>query len=403
MKRYIYIIGTGVMLALAGCSSDDEGSWNDTAQQAFAFSGYVQPTTRANASLVDYSETLLPDNGEVGLFGYSMPNDSTWQMKLTDVGYGSATLTANTFYNQEMTYSSSDGTFSYEPLRFWPNDGSKLAFWAYYPYNASVVAGGRGENGIRINGATVGSGGFGSITFTMNNDASQQVDFMVSNLIADKTKTDYPLVNEGIDGESNAVKLSFQHMLSQVRIYINDSLYDDGSDVSKQWKRDEEGNIDGLTTTVQLASIYTQGVLTPSSSDGTSTSFSWRSLSTLGTSTISDYSYAGFSFENGKLVDKTTDGHASDKDATDYSRGNIMLVIPQELKNSNVSRIIASFSDSAGHRASLTVNLLDTNTTWLRGYIYSYAFVCHLRPGDHIVAGPEILEVTISSDTTYQW
>lgn len=149
--------------------------------------------------------------------------------------------TANLFYNQKAAIGAPVGTkvdkvsrtnpLTYTPERFWPNnklDGSSTnyelaTFWAYYPWNA---AGNPGEYGVHIvsneNGVTKG-GGMGKVQYTMHPDASQQSDFMLSELVADCSKDTYPL-QESTDPADKGftpkrVPFKFHHMLAQVRLY----------------------------------------------------------------------------------------------------------------------------------------------------------------------------------------
>ena len=149
--------------------------------------------------------------------------------------------TANLFYNQKAAIGAPVGTkvdkvsrsnpLTYTPERFWPNnklDGSstnyeRATFWAYYPWNA---AGNPGEYGVHIvsneNGVTTG-GGMGKVQYTMHPDASQQSDFMLSELVADCSKDTYPLqvstdpADKGFTPKR--VPFKFHHMLAQVRLY----------------------------------------------------------------------------------------------------------------------------------------------------------------------------------------
>ena len=150
---------------------------------------------------------------------------------------------ANLFYNQKAdieAYKNGTNALTYSPLRFWPNnvltttdgeghtvpvtdsDGQKqherATFWAYYPYNPTEDP---GEYGISITSGTMGKGmGGGSIGFTMHPDAAEQNDFMLSDIVADCNRDEYPLTSESEGGISpKSVPFRFHHMLAQVRIY----------------------------------------------------------------------------------------------------------------------------------------------------------------------------------------
>ena len=264
-----------LLLSLAACSD-----WNDSGTEtvpygsrqqgaAISFAGSVAASetagTRADGSLVNRLETSLFETKDRTYWGFDGQNRLVEKTEKYMVGVFGAytgnqtyheatqgnTATANFMYNQPLTigpagnngvnpldyYSfktikDSEGT-AYTPtdslIRFWPNtqDGSghyeKVSFWAYYPYNPTVTSGGPGEFGIHINtGATgVGKGaGMGKVLFTMNPDASEQSDFMISELVADCSKDTYPLVSDNEGGYApRPVQFKFHHMLAQVRIY----------------------------------------------------------------------------------------------------------------------------------------------------------------------------------------
>ncbi|MBQ9190508.1 MAG: hypothetical protein IJ142_02760 [Bacteroidaceae bacterium] len=142
--------------------------------------------------------------------------------------------TAKFFYNQQASIGTPDGgsnPLTYTPERFWPNnkigtsgDYERASFWAYYPWNA---AGDPGEYGVHITSTTAtGVGlaeGMGQMQFTMHPDASQQSDFMISDLVADCSKEQYPLQESTVPADAgwtpSRVPLRFHHMLAQVRLY----------------------------------------------------------------------------------------------------------------------------------------------------------------------------------------
>ena len=188
--------------------------------------------TRADGTLVNIYETWLPKTAKdasdnevgpfVGLFGY-YTGSAPW----------SETATADIFYNTRMTIdepTEADGkagsgyynTLTYADKRFWPNDGGLMSFWAYYPWNTTDDPGDYGVALTKRNPDDEGSWGIdtgqgmGSIRFTMHPDASQQNDFLISDLVADRTKANYSLTEDGIP---NRVSLRFRHMLAQVRLY----------------------------------------------------------------------------------------------------------------------------------------------------------------------------------------
>ena len=101
-----------------------------------------------------------------------------------------------------------------------------------------------------------------------------------------------------------------------------------------------------------------------------------------------------------------------------YSPGNILLVVPQELKDEDVPHVIITakgkravwnntekkWTEGETLTAKVTVNLLKMGISWESGYIYCYAFLDDLKPGDDKVRGPESITVLFNKDWyTDQW
>ena len=252
----VHAIGAAsLLLLLTACQSDWENGIPDPKSGGeLGFAASVVPSetvTRADGSLVNRLETSLfktdnrtyyDSNGDphqakysVGVFAYN-----------TEASPWSNTATANFMFNQKMDIGDPDAngrnplyyattTTATEPgvnqdsLRYWPNhrDGTtgqydhKLSFWAYYPWNATEDPGTYGS-GISPTDKTAGTvhygiknNGMGAVRFVMHPDASEQSDFMMSDLVAECTREQYPL-NGTVP---TPVPLRFHHLLAQVRIY----------------------------------------------------------------------------------------------------------------------------------------------------------------------------------------
>lgn len=213
----------------------DDSAGSETEQSGIAFSGNVVSSsvaTRADASLVNKNVTHLTATATnekyVGIFG-AYTGQKTWAEYKT--ANTNKEPPADFFFNTKATVAAVDGdknALSYSPLRFWPNakvgatsNYEYAHFWAYYPWNAT---GDPGDNGIAIVAADNGKygmpNGMGKIKFTMQADAANQVDFLMSDLMANCNKNTYPLLDDGVGGYSpKRVPFTFHHMLAQVRIY----------------------------------------------------------------------------------------------------------------------------------------------------------------------------------------
>lgn len=151
---------------------------------------------------------------------------------------------ANQMYNVPATVEA-DGSLTYTPLQFWPNNPlasdatqhEHMTFWAYYPWNPTSTM---GQYGISITDETTGLGmGMGKVKFTMNPDASQHNDFLISAPVMDCNRDKYAL-----ERTSNAptyapkpVQFRLYHLLAQVRMYA----YIRGDD-KMVYQKDGEGN-----------------------------------------------------------------------------------------------------------------------------------------------------------------
>ena len=210
-EKAIYGIG---LMALTACTSDSE--LREEAQVPIGLSAYTaQPApqpregggdaTRADATLL--AEKGIPDGQSIGVYAYYHAG-STWE-----ADYSTGTVTPNFMNNQQATYDADDDALHYAPVKYWPNTpDDKLSFIAYYPYTDESTA----ATGIT---PTVGIDGLPQFGFTVNSDVTEQVDFLISELLKDQTK---PTV-------SDRVRLLFRHATAKVtfRIVVNDTLRHD--------------------------------------------------------------------------------------------------------------------------------------------------------------------------------
>jgi hypothetical protein len=91
-----------------------------------------------------------------------------------------------------------------------------------------------------------------------------------------------------------------------------------------------------------------------------------------------------------------------------YASGNILLMVPQTLSDDDVPNVVitAKGPTTTGGTATakVTVNMLKMGISWQSGFIYCYAFLDDLRPGDDKVRGPESITVLFNSKWyTDQW
>ena len=229
IRQMIKLMTVGFIgLALLSCSKgDNEPGY----EKPMGFSGYTaRSATKANGSLATGNE--LPANQAFGVYAYNTGSS-------TD--FDPATAYPVFMGNVAVTYTgggaSNSAKYTYSPERYWPNnkENNRLAFFAYYPHN----------------GAGITPAGFDDFAFTVQALPANQVDFMISNVVPNQI---YGATNAGTD----VVKLSFFHMLTQVRFLAL-------ADV-----------VEGATvkvTSLKVVDVLNSGTLTPDVDDATNSTW----------------------------------------------------------------------------------------------------------------------------------
>ena len=106
---------------------------------------------------------------------------------------------------------------------------------------------------------------------------------------------------------------------------------------------------------------------------------------------------------------KDPNDHTKGHKHHNYAPGNIILVVPQELSDDDVPHVVITAhgkdaTSDADLTAKVTVNMLKMGISWESGYIYCYAFLDELRPGDDKVRGPESITTLFNKEwRTDQW
>lgn len=337
------------------------------------------------------SNNILPGGTQAGVFAYHTSDDWT-ENSSADFMYNqpmdvktptTRTTTTTAADGTTTTTTSSVNTMDYSPMRYWPNDGSKLSFWAYYPWNATAANNDLdGDNGININATSIGNNmGMGSIKFTMQQDSREQVDFMVADLVANKTKADAQPASAS--EAPNPVQFTFHHALSQIRIYINEKL---GDTETNEW---DEAT---LNTRVELSNIGTQATLTPQETypDNNYRSWGWSTVPLSETGTATDPTQTGTALIEAyqtatlEFTETTIDGKTKSvpNTAIGFPPVNTLYVIPQVINGgtSGTSPLIkVTVNDKNNKPATLTAYLSDI--TWLPNHIYTYCITIDLSPG----------------------
>ena len=179
-------------MGLMGCTSEETMRTAETTEGtvrpiAFRDAYTVQPTTRSSE---DFTATKgIPVGQSMGVYAYLHNTDTR----------DYSTDSPNFMWNQKATSQDDTEPFSYEPLKYWPNDeNSKLSFIAYFPYtDAAIVEADPTHPVSPFSTTTTGvtpllandGKGLPKFDFTVKDDVDDQVDFLVSEVVPNLPKS----------------------------------------------------------------------------------------------------------------------------------------------------------------------------------------------------------------------
>lgn len=217
--------------ALAACSSSDEATAIDPSpagqtDRAVTFDTYItgnksssratgaKAATRATAA-VDGEITTIEALQKAGfyVFGYYTGSDK-WET-------AKATATPNFMYNQQVTWSSEDKTWSYSPLKFWPNgDGDMVSFFAFAKGDAGSSGSTSGISSTSITSNT--SEGSPKISYTAAEDPTQSVDLLWGVVPAASSSASLtaglPYLDMSKQTVSDKITFLFKHALTKLNV-----------------------------------------------------------------------------------------------------------------------------------------------------------------------------------------
>lgn len=187
--------------------------------QAVSFSAYVnRGTTRGGYQGTLTTSTLQGAAGGFGVFAY-----------YTDNHVYSQTMLPNFMYNQQVTWDGTQASWTYTPIKYWPNETGdngatttdRLSFFAYAPYTDVDASTGRAK--VRPTTGIVGlsrsiDSGDPYVRYFATYVPKDATDLCWAVPTIDKTK---PSVSE-------QVNFNFKHALSALNVQI-DTDVDDGS------------------------------------------------------------------------------------------------------------------------------------------------------------------------------
>ena len=226
MEKVKYILGIlAVGMALAGCTKvSTEEPEAQPVPVSFSTYGQRPLGTKADSTYVapgaDFAEGAV-----ISVFGF-YHDDSTWAADST-----AGSNIPNFMYDQAVT-KQNDGSWSYSPLKYWPNEHGanavsdaidRLSFWAYYPKNASGLTLCKAGTTSAYDNESLG---LPKVTFTQAEDPANQTDLMFAVPQRDLYKNDAGGHGTVIDGE---VGLVFKHALALVEFELGEGT---GAEVS---------------------------------------------------------------------------------------------------------------------------------------------------------------------------
>lgn len=212
MKKSI-ILAAVAALVLAGCSKN-ETFVKVTDQDAVLFGAYSGRAITKAGPTDDMNLKALAQHG-FGVFAtYSGTNDFS-------------EATNDFMYNQQVTSADEGTTWTYSPIKYWPNptngqvaDAQKVSFFAYAPYADPTAA--AADNTYGITGFSIDvTTKHNLLSYTFSKD-KPNVDLMwgYKTKTIDNTDPANPVVNYTINDNltrtTDNVKFIFQHLLSKL-------------------------------------------------------------------------------------------------------------------------------------------------------------------------------------------
>ena len=257
-RRFFGWVAMATMVLSTGCSNDEVVE-NFSPENAIEFGTYVGRDAQSRAHII--TETELANEG-FGVFAYYTGT--------SDFGTNSK---PNFMYNEEVkgTITTTDEgesvtTWSYSPVKYWPNNnGDKVSFFAYAPYATET-------NGLELSANT--AAGNPTVTYEMTVDdeslikipTGDNVDGQVDLLYLTNVEKVTDMTKQKV-GEK--VEFVFGHALSRVSFAAKVLVDEVNGDANDGENNDAEHTLDNIAegTTITINSVkltgklYTKGTL----------------------------------------------------------------------------------------------------------------------------------------------
>lgn len=203
MKKCLTLVAIATLVLAASCAKITNHSPSDATHRAIGFSNYVpRAITRADAGnyVAPSSAALIPE-AQFKVWSWYTANGTSFAgdngTKFFDDWY-------TVIYKTNGNNDGSANDYSTNGLRYWPSGATPnwLSFYAYYPSDETTSI-------------TAAPSGFGAFSFTAQDAAADQVDFMVSDVAKDYIYGTAAGTNPNI-AVNGTVPLTFRHMLTKV-------------------------------------------------------------------------------------------------------------------------------------------------------------------------------------------
>lgn len=302
MKK-VLVFAAAAALVLASCVKTEISSNVANMNQVITFSNYVpRAITKANTDYYVVSGDALKSGKSFGVFSWAKTNETTpWSVNnnlFAGVSEGNPLF----MNNIEVTFggdkAGDDGSNNTYATRYWPAGDTPdgLSFFAYYPYSAA--------------GLVLPTTALGDATFTVRDTAPAQIDFMVSDVVADQyyghTNSTYA------SGAEGTVDLTFHHMLTKVKFIFKTDNTDGNTAVTLI-----DADLSGIYKKNTLTNTYTKG----SAQNGGTSAHDWGTAESAGTFSI---------YVNGKVVSSTDYVTLTTGDSACVD-GDVFLMVPQTI------------------------------------------------------------------------
>ena len=315
--------GTSAVTAGDGSSLSRAVHYGDTPLVLLDKSGndtlYLHTSTERNLSTVTGEKQAtrgVPVNGD------------NFSEVCKSFGVTALTPDGQTLMDDEEIGDYSGGVWLPEETRYWPSDEMEIDFYAYAPYyyNDKKMFGEGGATKVNISDRSIEFSYIVPLSIDRTDDASAQPDIMFCHKACSKN---------GVDPETGAVPLHFQHALAGVRFVA--------------------GDISQCTVkTITIENVYGEGSCVYAFDDGNGT-FTWKTSGDA-TSFCQTFNVA------------VADSQTGEQQITDKNPVTTFMMIPQELPENAGIKVELQMPD--GTTETLTGSLKEQN--WEAGNIYTY-------------------------------